>query len=63
LQGPIEGKSLNDMIELMNQNRTYVNINTTKFPQGELRGNIINLDNSSIPAGSINNTGIPVAAE
>ena len=63
LQGPIEGKSLNDMIELMNQNRTYVNINTTKFPQGELRGNIINLDNSSIPAGSINNTSIPVAAE
>jgi len=61
LQGSIERKNLKDMIELMNQNRTYVNINTTRFPQGELRGNIISLGNSSVPVGSTNATGIPVA--
>lgn len=63
LQGPIEAKSLNDLFELMNQNRTYVNINTTKFPQGELRGNIISLGNSSVPVVSNNKTSILVAAE
>ena len=55
LQGPIEGKSLDELIKLMNQNRTYVNINTTKFPQGEFRGNIISPGNSSVPVVSNNN--------
>lgn len=64
LQGPMEGKSVKDLIELMNQNRTYININTTKFPQGELRGNIINTGNTSVPLTTNNsNASIPVAAK
>jgi CHRD domain-containing protein len=48
LLGPIEGKSLTDLVELINENRTYININTTRFSQGELRGNIISINNSNI---------------
>ncbi len=48
LQGPLAGKRIIDLVGLMNQNETYVNINTTKFPLGELRGTIVNLGNSSI---------------
>lgn len=53
LQGPLEGKRIIDLVGLMNQNETYVNINTTKFPLGELRGTIVNLGNSSssVPSG------------
>jgi CHRD domain len=52
-QGPLAGKSIKDLVDLMNQNGTYVNINTTKFPQGELRGTIVDLGNStdSAPSG------------
>lgn len=48
LLGPNEGKSLTDLLELINENRTYININTTRFSQGELRGNIISINNSNI---------------
>ena len=53
LQGPLAGKRIIDLVGLMNQNETYVNINTTKFPLGELRGTVVNLGNSSssVPSG------------
>jgi CHRD domain len=63
LLGPLEGKGLANLIGLMNENRTYININTTKFSQGELRGNIMIIGNSSIPAESLNTTSIPIAGE
>jgi len=31
---------LTSLIDLMNQNMTYINIHTTKFPEGELRGTL-----------------------
>ena len=33
---------LASLIDLMNQNMTYINIHTSKFPEGELRGTLIN---------------------
>jgi hypothetical protein len=33
---------LEALIDLMNQNMTYINIHTSKFPEGELRGTLIN---------------------
>ena len=33
---------LDALIELMNQNMTYINIHTSKFPDGELRGTLTN---------------------
>ncbi len=33
---------LESLIDLMNQNMTYINIHTSKFPEGELRGTLTN---------------------
>ena len=33
---------LDALIDLMNQNMTYINIHTSKFPDGELRGTLTN---------------------
>ena len=33
---------LEGLIDLMNQNMTYINIHTSKFPEGELRGTLTN---------------------
>ena len=58
LQGPLAGKGTKDLIDLINQNRTYVNIYTTKFPNGELRGTIVTTGNMSVN-GSTNNGSMP----
>ena len=58
LQGPLGGKGVKDLIDLINQNRTYVNINTTKFPNGELRGTIVTRGNVSVDGGT-NNGSMP----
>ena len=58
LQGPLAGKGAKDLIDLINQNRTYVNIYTTKFPNGELRGTIVTTGNVSVN-GSTNNGSMP----
>ena len=54
LQGPLAGKGTKDLNDLINQNRTYVNIYTTKFPNGELRGTIVTTGDVSVN-GSTNN--------
>jgi hypothetical protein len=41
LQGPLIGKQVSDLIELMENNNTYVEIQTTENPNGEIRGQII----------------------
>jgi hypothetical protein len=33
---------LEALIDLINQNMTYINIHTSKFPEGELRGTLTN---------------------
>jgi CHRD domain len=50
LQGPV--KNLTSLIELINQNLTYVNIHTSKFPEGELRGTLAYDKESVIPVPS-----------
>ncbi|MGG6460418.1 MAG: CHRD domain-containing protein [Candidatus Eiseniibacteriota bacterium] len=39
-QGPMSGKSIEDLLNIMTQGKTYVNIHTGSFPDGELRGQI-----------------------
>jgi hypothetical protein len=58
LQGPLAGKGTKDLIDLINQNKTYVNIYTTKFPNGELRGTIVTRGNVSVDGGT-NNGSMP----
>ncbi len=38
--GPLKGKSVNALTELMQAGQAYVNIQTKKYPGGEIRGQI-----------------------
>ncbi|MBN1805874.1 MAG: PQQ-dependent sugar dehydrogenase [Sedimentisphaerales bacterium] len=38
LLGPLEGKTLNDLLIAIRQNRAYVNVHTQQHPAGEIRG-------------------------
>ena len=40
LQGPLKGKTVNDLVQLINNTKTYVNIHTEQYPNGEIRGQI-----------------------
>lgn len=40
LVGSLAGQSLDDLLELMNNGETYVNVHTTQNPAGEVRGQI-----------------------
>ena len=44
LQGPIKGKSINDLVQMMNNTQTYVNIHTEQYPNGEIRGQITSVN-------------------
>jgi hypothetical protein len=41
LQGPLEGKTLNELASLMAQEQTYLNVHTESHPDGEIRGQIV----------------------
>jgi hypothetical protein len=45
LKGSLEGKVLTDLILAMKNGTTYLNIDTPYYENGEIRGQIINLDN------------------
>jgi hypothetical protein len=40
LQGLLKGKNINDLVQLINNTKTYVNIHTEQYPNGEIRGQI-----------------------
>ena len=40
LTGPLAGKSINDLVSAMQSGNTYVNVYTEEHPEGELRGQI-----------------------
>jgi len=44
LQGPIKGKTINDLVQLINNTKTYVNIHTEQYPNGEIRGQITSIN-------------------
>ena len=57
LQGPMEGKTLDDLKTEMGSGNTYVNVGTTDHPDGMIRGQIkIKGTNDTLTA-SLNNTG------
>lgn len=47
LKGSLEGKVLKDLILAMKNGTTYINIDTPYHENGEIRGQIINLDSNS----------------
>ncbi|MFD1848884.1 CHRD domain-containing protein [Oceanobacillus bengalensis] len=38
--GPLKGKSITDFVDLMMSGKTYVNVHTKMYPNGEIRGQI-----------------------
>ncbi len=42
LQGPLAGKQMNDLIGLMKNGSSYVNVHTEQNPLGAIRGQIVN---------------------
>jgi CHRD domain len=40
LEGPLKGKTVVDLGDLMQSGNSYVNVHTTKNPNGEIRGQI-----------------------
>ena len=40
LQGPLSGKQLKDLVDLMSNGGAYVNIHTQQHQDGEIRGQI-----------------------
>jgi hypothetical protein len=46
LTGPLAGRPLSALVRAMREGRTYVNVHTTAFPDGEIRGQIRALSTS-----------------
>ena len=40
LEGPLKGKSISDLVNLIDDSSAYVNVHTQSFPDGEIRGQI-----------------------
>ena len=40
LTGRLEGKSIGDLVSLMQSGRIYVNVNSSDYPDGEIRGQV-----------------------
>ncbi|MGA7042487.1 MAG: CHRD domain-containing protein [Nitrososphaeraceae archaeon] len=40
LQGPLKGKTISDLVKLINDGKAYANVHTQQNPKGEIRGQI-----------------------
>jgi hypothetical protein len=47
LVGPLKGKTINELMQLFNNTKTYVNIQTEQYPNGEIRGQITTVNTTN----------------
>ena len=52
LKGSLQGKTLDDLMTLMDSGDAYVNLHTTTHPDGEIRGQLSNVDVPSVSTNS-----------
>lgn len=43
LEGPMQGKTIDDLVAAMKNGSTYVNVHTEQNPKGEIRGQLVNI--------------------
>ena len=43
LEGPMQGKTMTDLIAAMQNGTTYVNVHTEQNPEGEIRGQLVDI--------------------
>lgn len=46
-KGPMQGKSIQDLVVAMDAGQIYVNVHTSEHPDGEIRGQIINQEKTN----------------
>ena len=56
LEGPMKGKDLLDLVTAMKNGTTYVNVHTTDFPDGEIRGQLMDSKAAAKMSASANQT-------
>jgi len=44
LAGSLKGKTINDLVNLFNNTKTFLNIQTKEYPNGEIRGQITTIN-------------------
>lgn len=50
LQGPLKGKTISDLVKLINDGKAYANVHTQQNPKGEIRGQIFTSASASASA-------------
>lgn len=56
LEGPMKGKDITDLVTAMKNGTTYVNVHTTDFPDGEIRGQLMDSKAAANMSASANQT-------
>ena len=52
LEGPLKGKTISDLVKLINDGKAYANVHTQQNPKGEIRGQISTSAAASTSAGN-----------
>ncbi|HZD34836.1 MAG TPA: CHRD domain-containing protein [Nitrososphaeraceae archaeon] len=50
LEGPLSGEDFSNLIGVINEGAAYVNVHTVDFPDGEIRGTIVNSSLLEVPS-------------
>lgn len=61
LEGPMKGKDVMDLVTAMKNGTTYVNVHTTDFPNGEIRGQLKDSKAAANMSASANQTASELA--
>ena len=56
LEGPMKGKEVTDLVTAIKNGTTYVNVHTTDFPDGEIRGKLMDSKAAANMSASANQT-------
>ena len=62
LEGPLKGKTISDLVKLINDGKAYANVHTQQNPKGEIRGQISTSASASASTSSGNSAAASASA-